>query len=671
MENLRKSSILKMLCYILIPILFAVFLFSIIHMEYLVTNEENIQEISDYKDTQSFANEYFYALMNELDYINSTRKDYSKYIQINDTNTNEVYQYLNRNYESGIYKYLEYIIIQKDTGEMYTNVKSANYESLKEEMKQKTKYWILKDGKIETNLDKLNEDRIKYYYSYQSMLEQEAVAGSVSWSNYEIYTAYSEQRNGKIADFELRKQVETFMLQNQTLPIYMSVITFCALLIIALYLFWAIGYKQGSDKVVLSQLDKFSYEVVSFTAGAVTLFFLVVWTNAFTGNYYSGTVFSFMSYIISYIACAIWGITTIKRIKARMFFKTFTSYKIIKYCWKKLSIFIKEFDTKTLESKKMFWYYWGFIICTFLLFSTGNFLIFVGLVAFVIWVYYRIRKYINQQEYVKDVLKEIYQGNINEKIDDKDLTGVLKEMSIYINDISSGLSNAIQDNVKAERLKAELITNVSHDIKTPLTSIINYVDLLKKEKIEDKVILEYIDILDRKSQRLKKLTEDLIEASKVSSGNVKLNIEKIRLKELIHQSMGEFKDKFEERNLIVEIEEPKENVMILADNRYMYRIIENLFSNISKYALAGSRVYIDIIKKEHQVEIIMKNVSKDRLNITSDELMQRFVRGDRARFTEGSGLGLSIAQSLTELQGGTFAIEIDGDLFKTYIKWNI
>ena len=222
--------------------------------------------------------------------------------------------------------------------------------------------------------------------------------------------------------------------------------------------------------------------------------------------------------------------------------------------------------------------------------------------------------------------------------------------------------------MKSERLKTELITNVSHDIKTPLTSIINYVDLLKKEELQDERIREYVEILDMKSQRLKKLTEDLVEASKVSSGNVKLTIEEINLKELINQSIGEFKDRFEEKGLQIESNMP-EGIKVKADNRYLYRVIENLFSNITKYALENSRVYIDITKEKNKISISMKNISKEKLNISSDELMQRFVRGDKARYTEGSGLGLSIAKSLTELQGGTFDIYIDGDLFKVVIEW--
>ena len=244
-------------------------------------------------------------------------------------------------------------------------------------------------------------------------------------------------------------------------------------------------------------------------------------------------------------------------------------------------------------------------------------------------------------------------------------------MAEYINDIAGGFTNAIEQSLKSERLKTELITNVSHDIKTPLTSIINYVDLLKKEDINDAKIEQYIAILDKKSQRLKKLIEDLVEASKVSSGNVKLNIERINLKELLNQAIGEFEDRFQKKNLKIDLDIPKTDIIIEADNRYMYRIIDNLFSNISKYAMENTRVYIRLQKSDKFIEVEMKNISATRLNISADELMQRFVRGDKSRYTEGSGLGLSIAESLTEMQGGSFKISIDGDLFKVLLKWNI
>ena len=225
--------------------------------------------------------------------------------------------------------------------------------------------------------------------------------------------------------------------------------------------------------------------------------------------------------------------------------------------------------------------------------------------------------------------------------------------------------------MKSERLKAELITNVSHDIKTPLTSIINYSDLLKNEKINNEKANEYIDILYNKSQRLKRLTEDLIEASKIQTGNVSLKEERINVVELIRQATGEFEDKFNQKGLNTIIDCKQNEIFILADSRYMYRIIENLFSNISKYALENSRVYIDIKINGDNVRIDIKNISKDKLNISADELMQRFVRGESSRTTEGSGLGISIAQNLTILQGGKFELVLDGALCKVRMNFKM
>ena len=244
-----------------------------------------------------------------------------------------------------------------------------------------------------------------------------------------------------------------------------------------------------------------------------------------------------------------------------------------------------------------------------------------------------------------------------------------KEIAKHINDIAGGLSNAINERLKSERLKTELITNVSHDIKTPLTSIINYIDLLKKENIQGEKANEYLNILDNKSQRLKKLTEDLVEASKASSGSIKLNLEKLNVNELIKQVSGEFEDKFKANNLQEIITLPEKDIFIEADSRYMYRILENMYSNISKYAMEGTRVYVDIEEKDNKVLIQLKNVSSQKLNISADELMQRFVRGEASRNTEGSELGLSIARSLTELQQGKFNIYLDGDLFKVTIEF--
>ena len=285
-------------------------------------------------------------------------------------------------------------------------------------------------------------------------------------------------------------------------------------------------------------------------------------------------------------------------------------------------------------------------------------------------VYGLISKRLKSYVKIEKAINDLYQGNTDIELEENEFVKEMKNMASQINDIAGGLSNAIDEKLKSERLKTELITNVSHDIKTPLTSIINYVDLLKKEGMDGEKAKEYLDILDSKSQRLKKLTEDLVEASKASSGAIKLNMEKLNVNELIKQVSGEFEDKFKARKLEEIITFPENALYIKADSRYMYRVLENMYSNISKYAMEGTRVYTDVIEKDGRIVIQLKNVSKQKLNISVDELMQRFVRGEASRNTEGSGLGLSIARSLTELQEGNFNIYLDGDLFKVTIEFN-
>ncbi|WP_276949508.1 sensor histidine kinase [Enterocloster lavalensis] len=268
-------------------------------------------------------------------------------------------------------------------------------------------------------------------------------------------------------------------------------------------------------------------------------------------------------------------------------------------------------------------------------------------------------------------IRSISQGNTSLQMNLERLNGKERIMGEHINNISIGLDAALQEKVKSERLKADLITNVSHDIKTPLTSIINYVDLLKREHIQDPKIQGYLEVLEQKSQRLKTLTEDLVEASKASSGNLKLEIADIDLVELVQQTGGEFAEKFERRHLEVVSHLPKEPLLIRADGRRMWRILENLYNNAFKYAMERSRIYVDVFQQNGRAVFTIKNVSESPLNISPDELTERFVRGDVSRTTEGSGLGLSIAKSLTQLQGGEFDIVIDGDLFKAVVSFPV
>lgn len=270
---------------------------------------------------------------------------------------------------------------------------------------------------------------------------------------------------------------------------------------------------------------------------------------------------------------------------------------------------------------------------------------------------------------IMDGLKKISDGELQYKIKTDTLTGKQKVMAEYINNIGGGLDAAVENSLKKERMQTELITNVSHDLKTPLTSIINYVDLMKRENPTDPKIQEYLRILDEKSQRLKVLTEDVVEASKASTGNIKLEMNDIDFVEMVQQVIGEFEEKFQEKNLTMMVHFTDESSIIYADGQRMWRVLENVFGNVVKYAMEGTRVYAEISNRNKKVTFSLKNISAQPLNISADELTERFIRGDVARNTEGSGLGLSIAKSLTELQGGEFKLYLDGDLFKVMITF--
>ena len=311
-------------------------------------------------------------------------------------------------------------------------------------------------------------------------------------------------------------------------------------------------------------------------------------------------------------------------------------------------------------------YYWGRSILISLLYPLLMSLLFFGGIWFLI-----------QMNFIRKKAQGLAEGQLDEEDDGEKgfLFPFVRECLDNLSRISEGMNAAVNEKMKSERFQTELITNVSHDIKTPLTSIINYLDFLsneeRKEQPDQAVVHEYIEVLERQSVRLRKLIEDLIEASKASSGSLKVEKEPCELRIFLEQIAGEYEERLERANLTLNLSVPEKEVIVEADGRHLWRVIDNLLQNACKYAMSGTRVYLQLQVCEEQAMIVIKNVSASELNIPAEELMERFVRGDRSRHSEGSGLGLSIARSLTELQGGRFAIEIDGDLFKTAVGFPI
>lgn len=265
--------------------------------------------------------------------------------------------------------------------------------------------------------------------------------------------------------------------------------------------------------------------------------------------------------------------------------------------------------------------------------------------------------------------EKLAEGDFSHKTDTKKMLFDFRKHGEHLNCISVGIQNAVDERMKSEHFKTELITNVSHDIKTPLTSIINYVDLLEKEDLQNPRAAEYLEVLSRQSARLKKLIEDLIEASKASTGALAVHLEECEVGVLLTQAAGEFEEKLSAQELTLLLKKPENEFVIRADGRHLWRVFDNLLNNICKYAQPHTRVYLNLEKNGDYIEIVFRNTSRYELNMTGEELKERFVRGDSSRNTEGNGLGLSIAQSLTELMGGTFELVIDGDLFKVILKF--
>lgn len=442
------------------------------------------------------------------------------------------------------------------------------------------------------------------------------------------------------------------------------------------------GRKPKDEGIHLNGFDRWYTEIA---AGAVIGIWLagMIISGTLIANSSLGYSHAVVTVIVTCLICGTYTmawfligyLSLVRRIKAGTLWKNSLIRTVLKWigkCSGKLADFARAFSRNTAEKIKVLLVGGAFLFLQFLIIGcgftgAGVFLIILLIVdaAAVIFI---IRK-ADGLDLIMDGLKKISDGELQYKIKTDTLTGKQKVMAEYINNIGGGLDAAVENSLKKERMQTELITNVSHDLKTPLTSIINYVDLMKRENPTDPKIQEYLRILDEKSQRLKVLTEDVVEASKASTGNIKLEMNDIDFVEMVQQVIGEFEEKFQEKNLTMMVHFTDEPSIIYADGQRMWRVLENVFGNVVKYAMEGTRVYAEISNRNKKVTFSLKNISAQPLNISADELTERFIRGDVARNTEGSGLGLSIAKSLTELQGGEFKLYLDGDLFKVMITF--
>ena len=463
--------------------------------------------------------------------------------------------------------------------------------------------------------------------------------------------------------------------KNTTNVIIWTIISTLTAIALFIFLLCSAGRKKDSEEIHLNWFDRIPLDLlllISSAAVGLLLFFAI--ELSYMGYYYWiwMVALTSISILLSGAIILSFCMTLAGRIKAGGFLK---NTLINRWLLRFVLYMLKGIKRRSLSFLRMLPMTWrtAVIICgaglvnimlMYFLIWNGSvislfLLVLFDLMLFVlaIWLAY-------QMQVLKKGGEELSKGNLNYKTDTTKMFWDFKNHGENLNSISEGMSLAVDERMKSEQFKTELITNVSHDIKTPLTSIINYVDLLKKGDADNGKTAEYIEVLERQSGRLKKLTEDLVEASKASSGILVVSKSRNDVCELLRQALGEYEERLADAGISVIIGEPERKVDIICDGRLMWRVFDNLLSNICKYSQQGTRAFVDIEKDENRVWMIFKNTSRDVLNISADELMERFVRGDRSRSTEGSGLGLSIARSLIELQGGTFSMYLDGDLFK-------
>ena len=435
------------------------------------------------------------------------------------------------------------------------------------------------------------------------------------------------------------------------------------------FLMCAAGHRNGTDEIVTTVWDHLWLDV--FAVGAVLAEVFAFYVAAI---FLINVDVAYLPFILFVTAVA----TLCMGWLLLLFLLSFSVRVKLGKWWRHTLCY--QLFRKIGQFARMIWENIGFLWKVILVMLVLAFLEGIGVlmffnsdIALLLWLleklvlYPLVLWYCVQLNQLKNGTEKIAGGEPGYQIHTKRMTGIFKEQGEQINHISDGMTHAIEERMKSERFKTELITNVSHDIKTPLTSIINYVDLLEKEELHNETAQEYLEVLERQSSRLKKLIEDLIEASKASTGNLPVHLERLEAGIFMTQTVGEFEEKTKAAGLDLVIEKPETPVYIMADSRHFWRVIDNLMNNICKYAQSGTRVYINLEVKEAQVSITFRNTSKYPLNISSDELMERFVRGDASRNTEGSGLGLSIANSLMDLMGGTFRLYVDGDLFKVVL----
>lgn len=551
---------------------------------------------------------------------------------------------------------VRFFLIDREEKQVYTNVEAyeaASEQEISEYIKNFQAYCIYDNQVLSVSAKKINLS-VTELYKY---IEKYGMSGS---SNYVLAVAVDTEypandifRQG----YENYQRLQPIALVTMAAGVLGIVGYFITLLILTM----RAGVDPDQEGLVLNWFDHWKTEISAF----------VLITTALAGYIPTKLLdeyFSFLTHegIVGFVAMGenllfLGGwLSLIRRAKAKILWKNSLLSDLLEM--------VQNFFVNSRRTTKVLSLFLGYLFLNFLLCQFGSFGILL-LLCFNAAVGGFLLKEAVQDQKILDGMKRLEEGDLEYQFEPEEFDNFRREFAGAINGIHEVFLTSVAESMKNERMQTDLITNVSHDIKTPLTSIINYVELLKRENIENERAKGYIEILEQKSYRLKHLTEDLVEASRISSGNIELEMMQIEMQEMLYQAGGEFADKFEAKGLKLIENMASEPLYIRADGRRLWRVVENLFQNVAKYAMADTRVYVDLLDLGTEVRFSIKNISQQRLNIDAKDLTERFIRGDISRSTEGSGLGLSIAKNLTELQGGRFDIYLDGDLFRVTITF--
>ncbi len=620
---------------------------------FLLQNHE-IVSTSSYRETYSFRNDFATLVHNTVEYhVLQKSEDTIESSSESPQNAADSLQHLRRieNKLSATVNFV-YYVRNTQTGETWTNLGSETADPIRFIQGQPVTAFLngwTSDTSIPLfgNLeDMMAGSPCEVYAAVVDPLQP----GDMFYDNYLDYTRAKARTNAAII---------------------VSIISFILMAAAFVYLIYVAGRRKPDGEVVPAPVDRMYTDVYS----------LLVLIAAILSLHIAIGISPAVSDVVTIIAIAVvlsldifiglsYVLSMARQIKTGQIFTNTLLYKL----GSDLKAFLRmAFQGKVFKEWILLLLLgYGFINGLLFVFLRDSYaeaavILFLLLLAFNAAVVYFVARSLVALTQIMEAVKKISAGNLDYPLDSTIIPVSFSAFAADIRSLQGGLQKAVAQAVKGERMKTDLITNVSHDLKTPLTSIINYVDLLQKENLENEAAAEYVNILEEKSARLKQLIEDLVEASKASSGNLAVTGEKVDLQELMMQACGEYEEKIQQAELDLHMQTAAATVVIWADGKHMWRIAENLLSNVIKYSLPHSRVYIDIASSNGYGSFTIKNISAFPLNISPEQLTERFVRGDESRSTEGSGLGLSIAQSLTGLQGGKFQLEIDGDLFKVTV----